>query len=134
MHISALSVYVCVLRCLWYGQGLILPVIYGLVLVSSLSFNSSLCPHNTWTLHSTYYGCHVLTRQLFLDCCSLNVCITQIVYQEFPMACVGINITGMVLGVLRSRKLNAEINRRESVFTVVNEFYAAAWYDLYLKW
>lgn len=55
--------------------------------------------------------------------------------QNFPFATLSTNITAMVLQALREcYKLYGEINRRGSVYAVVNELYVAAFYEMFLRW
>jgi len=55
--------------------------------------------------------------------------------QSFPLATLSTNISGMVLQALRQRyKVYGEIARRGSVYSLVNELYVAAFYEMYLQW
>ena len=54
--------------------------------------------------------------------------------QNFPFAVVSLNITGIVLQLLRETKLYSEINKRGSVIDVANELYGAIFYEMLLTW
>eukprot|EP01083_Nonionella_stella_P006286 18299_1 len=54
--------------------------------------------------------------------------------QNFPFAVVSLNITGLVLTVLRQTSLYKLSNRDGSVYTTVNDLYCALFYNFYLVW
>jgi hypothetical protein len=61
--------------------------------------------------------------------------LSQDPLQNFPLATLSTNLSGMVLQSLREQyKIFGEINRRNSVFAVVNTLYMAAFYEMFLRW
>ncbi|XP_018617949.1 ELMO domain-containing protein 3 [Scleropages formosus] len=54
--------------------------------------------------------------------------------QNFPFIVMSINITRIALHALREEVLTKECNRRQQVVGVLNEFYVAAFLQLFLVW
>ncbi|XP_052773992.1 uncharacterized protein LOC128212541 isoform X2 [Mya arenaria] len=54
--------------------------------------------------------------------------------QNFPFCVMGINLSRITLQTLREDLLNKECNRRGDVMSVVNEFYAALYFQMYQVW
>lgn len=54
--------------------------------------------------------------------------------KHFPFCVMSINITRITLEALREGCLNREINKSNSVFPIVNNFYAGTFYYLFCVW
>ncbi|KAL4232067.1 ELMO domain-containing protein 3 [Mactra antiquata] len=54
--------------------------------------------------------------------------------QNFPFCIMGINLSRIVIQALREGMLNKECNRRQDVFSVINDFYTALYLQMYQVW
>ncbi|GAB6025460.1 ELMO domain-containing protein 3, variant 2 [Chamberlinius hualienensis] len=60
--------------------------------------------------------------------------LSQHEIQHFPFAIMSLNISAIVLKVLREERLNKICNRRKQVAIVVNDLYVAAFRYLFTRW
>ncbi|NXY77831.1 ELMD3 protein, partial [Glareola pratincola] len=66
--------------------------------------------------------------------CVVQAAITLVLLQNFPFCIMSVNITRIVIQALREECLSRECNRRQQVFAVLNDLYAAAFLQLYRLW
>uniref|UniRef100_A0A8C8VL92 ELMO domain containing 3 n=1 Tax=Pelusios castaneus TaxID=367368 RepID=A0A8C8VL92_9SAUR len=60
--------------------------------------------------------------------------LSQHELQNFPFCVMSVNITRIVIHVLREERLSRECNRRQQVITVLNDLYVATFLRLYSIW
>lgn len=70
--------------------------------------------------------CHMIAKDIY----KLSLHPTQ----NFPFCVMGINMSRITLQSLREDCLNKECNKRKDVLSVVNDFYAGIYLQLYQIW